>query len=365
MRRFVGLSAIAVLTAALAGAASAGAAERSLGKESFTFGTLTAPTEVSVRMQAANWLREQGKLDRTAFDAIWSNKDRPVLDRLAATFAAGDEEAAKLLKESRDPNAPAPTSLPKVLSADAKRPQFFRSNLALAYARNLANKKVYEEALETLRLFKAEQVVDPATYLFHRAVAEHGLMLKKDANETIDRLLDDVPQAPLRYKEVAALMHFDMVSWQDKDLSAIARKMDNIQRRLDLARGGKKTQKLQKEVVARLDEIIKELENQNDKDCNCNGGNCPGGKCNKPGNKPGNTNQPSSPMQDSNISTNSGPGQVDGKKIKELAEKWGNLPPRDREASMRELTRDMPERYREVIREYFRRLSQQTDAATK
>ena len=67
-------------------------------------------------------------------------------------------------------------------------------------------------------------------------------------------------------------MHFDMVSWQDKDLSAIARKMDNIQRRLDLARGGKKTQKLQKEVLARLDEIIKELENQNDKDCDCSGG---------------------------------------------------------------------------------------------
>ncbi|HKB35582.1 MAG TPA: hypothetical protein VKD72_03955, partial [Gemmataceae bacterium] len=90
------------------------------------------------------------------------------------------------------------------------------------------------------------------------------LMLKKDANETIVRLLDDVPSAPERYKVVAALMHFDMVSWQEKDLPAIARKMDNIQRRLDLARGGKKTQKLQKEVVARLDEIIKELENQQD-----------------------------------------------------------------------------------------------------
>jgi hypothetical protein len=103
-----------------------------------------------------------------------------------------------------------------------------------------------------------------------------------------------------------------------------------------------------------------------DKDCDCNGGNCPGGKSNKPGNKPGNTNQPSSPMQDSNVATNSGPGQVDGKKIKDLADKWGTLPPRDRESAMRELTRDMPERYREVIKEYFRRLSQQADAdATK
>jgi hypothetical protein len=64
-------------------------------------------------------------------------------------------------------------------------------------------------------------------------------------------------------------------------------------------------------------------------------------------------------MQDSNIANNSGPGQVDAKKIKELTEKWGTLPPKDREASMRELTRDMPPRYREVIVEYFRKLSQQ------
>jgi hypothetical protein len=132
----------------------------------------------------------------------------------------------------------------------------------LAYARALSGRKVHEEALETFKLFKADQVVDPASYLFHRAVAEHALMLKKEADDTIARLLDDVPSAPERYRMVAALMHFDMVAWQDKDLAAIGRKMDNIQRRLDLTRGGKKTQKLQKEVVARLDEIIKDLENQ-------------------------------------------------------------------------------------------------------
>jgi hypothetical protein len=64
-------------------------------------------------------------------------------------------------------------------------------------------------------------------------------------------------------------------------------------------------------------------------------------------------------MRDSNIATNSGPGQIDAKKIKDLAEQWGRLPPREREANMRELTRDMPQRYREVIQEYFRKLSVQ------
>jgi len=64
-------------------------------------------------------------------------------------------------------------------------------------------------------------------------------------------------------------------------------------------------------------------------------------------------------MRDSNIATNSGPGQIDAKKIKDLADQWGKLPPREREANMRELTREMPQRYREVIQEYFRKLSVQ------
>jgi len=57
-------------------------------------------------------------------------------------------------------------------------------------------------------------------------------------------------------------MVYDMLGWQEKDMGSIARKMDNIERRLDLSRGGPTTQEIQKKVVRRLDEMIKELENQ-------------------------------------------------------------------------------------------------------
>lgn len=53
---------------------------------------------------------------------------------------------------------------------------------------------------------------------------------------------------------------------------------------------------------------------------------------------------------------------MDKKKIQELAAVWGKLPAREREANVRELTRSMPPRYAEVIREYFRKLSEQADA---
>ena len=62
-------------------------------------------------------------------------------------------------------------------------------------------------------------------------------------------------------------------------------------------------------------------------------------------------------MQDSQIATNSGPGHVDPKRIKEMAEVWGKLPERERAKAMLELTREMPARYREVIERYFKELA--------
>lgn len=367
MRRFTGWVCAGLLVAC--GASAQAAEKSSLKKDNFaTFGVLPTPTVDQVRVQAAKWLKEVGKYDakRDDFDTVWAAKDASILDKLAETFILGDAEAAKILADARNANSSAPTAVPELLS-NAKKPVFFRANLALAYARILVNRKVYEEGLEALKPIKPEQTIDPASYLFFKAVAEHGQMDRKSADETIARLLDDVPQAPERYKMVAALMHFDMLNWNEKSvldkLASIGRKMDNVQRRLGLERGGKKTQKQQKEIVARLDELIKELENAAS-DSNCpNGGNCPsGGQAKNPSNgKPGSNVQASAPQQDSNGGDGKGPGDVDLKRLMEKAEVWGKLPPREREAVMRDATRGMDPRYREIIMEYMKRQSQASD----
>ena len=63
---------------------------------------------------------------------------------------------------------------------------------------------------------------------------------------------------------VATIMFFDMANWKkdEKDLSNIRRLMDNSEPAADQARGGKTTQDIQKKIVFRLDELIKEKENQ-------------------------------------------------------------------------------------------------------
>jgi len=68
MRRFTGW----VCAALLAVGAHATAAEKGLKKDTYTFGTLQAPSAVSVRSDAANWLKDAGKYEtkRAEFDAL-------------------------------------------------------------------------------------------------------------------------------------------------------------------------------------------------------------------------------------------------------------------------------------------------------
>jgi hypothetical protein len=315
-------------------------------------GALKAPDAQTVYNQAVSWFQASGSGSPEAsqkFEVLWKESDRALLDRVAKTFALGDPKAAKLLAEAGDPAAPAPITVPDLLK-DEKQSAFYRANLALAYAKALSNRRIHEEALDALRLVKPENVVDPAGYFFLRAVAEHALLLKNEAFRSIVGVVEDVADAPDRYKIVSLLMLYDMQTWKDKDLGWIARKMDNIERRLELARGGAQTQKMQTEVVRRLDEIIKDLENQ--QKGNSNGGACPNG-----GQVPGGGANPSQPMPDSHIATNPGPGNITPKRLQDYAKQWGKLPEKERAKAMAELTRDMPPRYREVIENYFKKVA--------
>jgi hypothetical protein len=232
-------------------------------KAELTFGTLRAATPEVAKAQAEAWLKKAGKFDQAAFDKIWAEPEASVLDRTLATFELGSDDARKVLAAARNSDKDAPKEVPAIL-LDEKQDTYFRANLALGFARGLTNGRVYEESLGSLTPFKPEQTVDPSAYLFHRAVAEHALIKKDDALRSIVKLIDDVSDAPDRYKMLATIMFLDMGNWKkdEKDLSNIKRLMDNSERRLDQARGGKITQDIQKKIVFRLDELIKEKENQ-------------------------------------------------------------------------------------------------------
>jgi hypothetical protein len=324
-------------------------------KPTFGFSTLKASSPESAKARVEAYLKSVGKFDQAAFDAIWSNDKRTVLDRTADSLALGNTEAAAALAGARKADVGAPAEAPAFLKDD-KLDGFFRTNVALAFARAAANKKAYEEAIDALKGVNPELAVDPASLYFFKAVSEHATMKKDAAVGSIVKLLDDVADAPSRYTMVATLMFFDMQSWaaDPKDLSNIERLMDNSGRRLDLARGGEKTQDIQKKIVFRLDELIKELERRGDgpRVPGCP----PGGEGPDSPNRPGNTNQPNAPATRSVIMGGSGKGGVDERELRKIAESWGTLPAEKRAKVIQDITRDLPPKFEPMIRNYFEAL---------
>jgi hypothetical protein len=154
--------------------------------------------------------------------------------------------------------------------------------------------------------------------------------------------------------------------------------MDDSARMLDLDRPGPKTQKVQKEIIHRLDELIKELENkqkQEDSDSEPKpgegkpgeggGGACPGGKPGgsgsgqSPGSQPGNQggNNPTAPLQQPAGANNGGEGKVDPVKLKKAVEQWGILPPAERQQLLQQLTDGLSPADAAIIEAYFRNLA--------
>jgi hypothetical protein len=321
-----------------------------------TFGTLRAMPEADAKAKAAAWLTGLGKMDQAKFDAVWAS-DKSVSEKTVASIALGKPEAQTALDDARDITKDAPTTVPTVI-ADEKD-AFVKANLGAAYARALAGKKVYEEALLAVKEAKTEDMVDPSAFLFFKSVAEHSIAgyqkaRKIDAVASLVRLLDDVTDAPDRYKMVATLMFFDLQNWSkdEKDLSNIGKLMDSSGRRLDLARGGQTTQDIQKRILFRLDEKIKELENKNKGD-GSGGGSCPDGGT--PGSAKGLL--PNNPAGSSDL-PNTGPadGKVSEKELKKIAEVWGTLPDSERIKIAQKMVADAPAKYKPYVEEYFKAL---------
>ena len=121
--------------------------------------------------------------------------------------------------------------------------------------------------------------------------------------------------------------------------------MNDIRRRLALARAGKVVRDQEDTVVAKLEKMIEELEKQRQE------------RQRQQQQAGRGSRQPNQPMQDSNPAQLKGPGDVDPKNIGKR-DGWGNLPPKERQEVLQQIGRELPAHFRETIEEYFRRLAQ-------
>ncbi len=220
-----------------------------------------------------------------------------------------------------------------------------------ALAGNAFDSQDYGHCLSLLSLVRPASV-DHNRYFYQRAVCEYSLRLPKEARKSLDNLEGSFTELPFRYANLAYLMRAEMDTWKEGDLGDAARRMKEVTERITNRRAGPATQQKQKEVVSLLDKLIKDKEDAANRAKEAEQG---GAGEHKPG--PASGQSPAGPADDSHLpSASPGAGQVDPKRLKELAEAWGKLPEKDRMRAMNELTREMPPRHRELIQNYFRAL---------
>jgi hypothetical protein len=308
--------------------------------------TLAAPPAADVKAQALAWLegRRPGDAPRAEAAALWDRLGEDpgpaeTLEALVATFALADPRAAELAARCAAPRgAPA---LPDAswLAAEDVTP-LVRNNLRLVYGRWLVREELYDEALAELDALAPADVVDPASLLFFQAVAHHRLLRKEPGLKALRTLTEELVDPPHRYRTLAELMRADLEGLEDESLDHIARRMGDIERRLDLGHAGPRVREVEDGVIASLDKLIEKLEEQQKQQ----GGGASG------------SIRSTSPAQDSMPLGGRGPGETDRRDVGHTAG-WGDLPPKERQEALQQIGKDFPAHYREIIEQYFRALA--------
>ncbi len=312
-----------------------------------------APAFDAVREQSLAFAKQQkvSAENLKAIDQLWSGVDastsaQELLDAAVHTFALANADIQVFVDACQ--LRVTPTLLPETKVLDARDNEFVNSNLRLYYARYLSRGRMYDEALEQFGQIDPRRVIDPATSLFYTAVSQQQLLQKTEGLATLDKLLTKTENVPVRYSSIAKLMQYDLQNLRQDSLDEVAALMKDVERRLDLGRGGRQVQKKEAEVIAALDYLIEKLEQQN---CNCSG-SCP---CN--GNGISRKNQSSSPAKDSSVKGNVAPGNVDHKHVANKGG-WGSLPEKEQAAAKQYGKDNYPPHYAKLIEEYSRRLAE-------
>jgi len=302
------------------------------------------PAEARQRVFA--WLDERGVDEATRAKAAerWPADSAPsdgaeLLARLVETVALVDEDARRLVDLCSQPAAGGLLRSEAWL-ADPKTPPLVADNLRLWYGRWLAQGAMFDESRERLADLEPGDVVDPATLLFYQAVVHHGLMDREAGMKALERLLAGVDQSPRRYAAVARLMRADLKDLEPDSLDHIARRMDDVRRRLDLGHAGPKVRKIEDGVIESLDKLIEKLESQRQQAAAAGSGNL----------------QPARPAEESRPMGGKGRGEVTKRKIGTKSG-WGDLPPKQREEALQQIGREFPSHYRDAIEQYFRKLA--------
>jgi len=277
--------------------------------------------------------------DRNQVDGLTAEQ---TLDLLIDSLAIADKSVQQLVASCRS------TGTRRSLDYEGARSDaFFRDHVTLYHARWLTQHRFYDEAILMLEALDPENVVDPASLFFYRAVCRLRLLKSAEAGDDVTLLLNHTLDVPSRFRAVAEMMK-EEVKVATEGLPQVARLMSDVQRRLDLGNSDDPVQKREDEVVAALDKLLEEMEKEKQKQQQSGDGQGQGQQ-----NQPGQQG-----AAQSAIKGTAAEGEAERKELTENGN-WGMLD-KQAETKARELIRQQfPPNFLDAISRYTRRIAEQ------
>ncbi|WP_339729898.1 hypothetical protein [uncultured Gimesia sp.] len=313
---------------------------------------LAAPSGVDLKLQLQSWVAEQKVKNPAQLKTIATllvKLESPLtaeekLTLALEVFSNVNPEAKQLIKDYQLSNLLPVLSSPPILS-EGEADTIYLTNVRYYVARNLTQFRMVDHALTIFNTIKPDTLIDPAGYLFFKAACEHHLLQKEACEKTLDQLLNHTESVPERYTQVAVLMQADLETLKEESLDEISRKMSDVERRLDLGNSGEKVQKVEDDIIASLDKLIKKMEDQAKNSSSSGAG-------------AGSSSSPNGGADESRVKGQIAPGEVDKKKLSNSGG-WGQLPPKKQASAKNIINRNFPSHYRKAIEKYFKKLATQ------
>ncbi|TWT89966.1 hypothetical protein Mal64_03480 [Pseudobythopirellula maris] len=269
----------------------------------------------------------------------------------AQSTSSIDPRFSSFLASNRGPISDPKKAPPEWLTQHQQAGDASSQNLRLWYAERLFYAGYFEECLGWLEGVRNEAVAAPGLMVYLQAAAAQQAMRYDTAQEHAARLLAAEDDLPLRWRYVAREIQRDAErNEQRSEIETVSRMMRGVGRRLALGEGEEPEVERQREVIAKLDELIEKLEEQQKQQQQQQQAMGSGGGA-----------SPSGPAEDSRPSELKGQGEVDRRRLVEGGE-WGSLPPAERERVTQSIGRDFPSHYRSLIEDYYRTLAEEPGA---
>ena len=241
--------------------------------------------------------------------------------------------------------------------------EYLAANAQYYLARAYAIDERYEEALpllQTLTKTGADKTQHLGEATFLRGVCEVETLQRKEALKTLKSFVEKFPNSSERLLIGAMHMIDELAFMEDGTMADVQDRMDYSRRRLDIAESGKRTQDEQNRIIKILDKLIEEAEKKEQQGQGSGSGNGSGQGPGQGGNPSGNgipggpANQSTAPVGQARM------GALHRGASGNAEESWGEARDREREEVLNAIKARYPDRYREMIEQYYRSLQEES-----